>query len=48
MELPKLKARDRETLIRNIPSLGMAREGAGKLPLFKNLIDQEESEIPRR
>ncbi len=47
LELPKLTKRDRMTIIRNIPSLGIAGEADEKLPLFKKLIEREEKEIRR-
>jgi hypothetical protein len=47
VELPKLINRDRMTVIRNIPSLGMASEAEAKLPSFKKLIEQEERKIQR-
>lgn len=48
LELPKPTNRERMTMIRNIPSLGMASEFEENLPLFKKLVEQEEKEIPRR
>ena len=47
LELPKLTKRDRMTIIRNIPSLGIAGEAEGRLPLFKSLVEKEEKEIRR-
>ena len=47
-ELPKLTRRERMIMIRNIPSLGMASGSIESLPLFKRLVEQEESEIPGR
>jgi hypothetical protein len=47
VELSKLTNRERMTVIRNIPSLGMAAEAENKLPLFKNLLEQEENAIRR-
>jgi hypothetical protein len=35
------------TIIRNIPSLGIAGEAEGRLPLFKSLVEKEEKEIQR-
>lgn len=48
VELPKLTNRERMTMIRNIPSLGMASEAKDKLPLFTELVEQEERKIPWR
>jgi hypothetical protein len=47
MELPKLINRERMTIIRNLPSLGMADEAMKRLPLFKKLVEQEEKDIQR-
>ena len=47
LELPKLTKRDRMTIIRNIPSLGIAGEAEERLPLFKSLVETEEKEIRR-
>jgi hypothetical protein len=47
-ELPKLTNKERMIMIRNIPSLGMASGSKESLPLFKRLVEQEESEIPGR
>lgn len=47
VELPKLTDRERMTIIRNIPSLGMASEAEKKLSLFQKLVEQEEKEIRR-
>lgn len=47
MELPKLTKRDRMTIIQNIPSLGIAGEVEEKLPLFKQLVEEEEKGIRR-
>jgi hypothetical protein len=47
VELPKLEKRERMTVIRNIPFLGMASGEEKKLPLYKKLVDQEEKEIWR-
>jgi hypothetical protein len=46
LELPKLTIRDRMTIIQNIPSLGIAGEAEGRLPLFKKWVEREEKEIP--
>lgn len=45
LELPKLANRERITLIRNIPSLGMAGGADEKLPLFRKVIELEEKGI---
>jgi len=47
MKLPKLINRERMTIIRNLPSLGMADEAMKRLPLFAKLVEQEEKDIQR-
>jgi hypothetical protein len=47
IELGKLIIRKRMTIIRNLPSLGMADEAMKRLPLFKKLVEQEEKDIQR-
>jgi hypothetical protein len=48
IELPKLTDRARSTIIRNIPSLGMANGSEKDLPMFKKMVSQEETGIARR
>jgi hypothetical protein len=48
VELPRLTNRERMTMIRNIPSLGIAEEAKDRLPLFMKSVTQEEKKIPLR
>ena len=48
VELPRLTNRERMTMIRNIPSLGIAEEAKDRLPLFMESVTQEEKKIPLR
>jgi hypothetical protein len=47
IELGKLINGERMTVIRNLPSLGMADEAIERLPFFKKLVEQEEKDIRR-
>lgn len=48
LELGRLKTKDRLSIIRNIPSLGMASEAKSKLPIYRKLVEDAEKEISWR